>query len=83
MDIVRRGLDAEDNYNLLFIGPPASAKTLFLLGIYLMAATRNKQNSTLSSSSCSNRFTTIKNAKLLAVRDATLSKQEIFQLLWL
>ena len=32
-DIVRRVLDAEDNYNLLFIGPPASAKTLFLLGI--------------------------------------------------
>ena len=30
-DIVK--LDAEDNYNLLFIGPPASAKTLFLLGI--------------------------------------------------
>jgi hypothetical protein len=30
-DIVRRALDAEDNYNLLFIGPPASAKTLFLL----------------------------------------------------
>jgi hypothetical protein len=26
-------LDAEDNYNLLFIGPPANAKTLFLLGI--------------------------------------------------
>jgi hypothetical protein len=26
-DIVRRALDAEDNYNLLFIGPPASAKT--------------------------------------------------------
>jgi MoxR-like ATPase len=26
-------LDAEDNYNLLFVGPPASAKTLFLLGI--------------------------------------------------
>ena len=23
-DIVRRALDAEDNYNLLFIGPPAS-----------------------------------------------------------
>ncbi|MGA9154017.1 MAG: hypothetical protein WBZ36_25840, partial [Candidatus Nitrosopolaris sp.] len=23
---------AEDNYNLLFIGPPAGAKTLFLLG---------------------------------------------------
>jgi MoxR-like ATPase len=32
-DIVRRALDAEDKYNLLFIGPPASAKTLFLLGI--------------------------------------------------
>ncbi|MFZ0223746.1 MAG: ATP-binding protein [Candidatus Nitrosopolaris sp.] len=32
-DIVRRAVDAEDNYNLLFIGPPASAKTLFLLGI--------------------------------------------------
>jgi hypothetical protein len=31
-NIVRRALDAED-YNLLFIGPPASAKTLFLLGI--------------------------------------------------
>jgi MoxR-like ATPase len=32
-NIVRRALDTEDNYNLLFIGPPASAKTLFLLGI--------------------------------------------------
>ena len=32
-NIVRRALDAEDNYNLLFIGPPASAKTLFLLCI--------------------------------------------------
>jgi hypothetical protein len=32
-DIVKRALDAEDNYNLLSIGPPASAKTLFLLGI--------------------------------------------------
>jgi Holliday junction DNA helicase RuvB len=32
-DIVGRAIDAEDNYNLLFIGPPASAKTLFLLGI--------------------------------------------------
>jgi MoxR-like ATPase len=31
--IVRRALEAEDNYNLLFIGPPASTKTLFLLGI--------------------------------------------------
>jgi DNA polymerase III delta prime subunit len=32
-DIVKRALDAEDNYNLLFVGPPASSKTLFLLGI--------------------------------------------------
>jgi MoxR-like ATPase len=32
-DIIKRTLDAEDNYNLLFIGPPACAKTLFLLGI--------------------------------------------------
>jgi MoxR-like ATPase len=32
-DMVRRVLDAEDNYNLLFVGPPATAKTLFLLGI--------------------------------------------------
>jgi DNA polymerase III delta prime subunit len=32
-DIVKRALDTEDNYNLLFVGPPASAKTLFLLGI--------------------------------------------------
>src|SRR5262249_34227902 len=32
-DIVRLALDAEDNYNLLFVGPPASAKTLLLLGI--------------------------------------------------
>ena len=32
-DIVRRALDTEDNYDLLFVGPPASAKTLFLLGI--------------------------------------------------
>ena len=32
-DIVRRVLYAEDNYNLLFCGPPASAKTLFLQGI--------------------------------------------------
>ena len=32
-DIVRRALYVEDNYNVLFVGPPASAKTLFLLGI--------------------------------------------------
>src|SRR5215475_4977351 len=31
--IVSRALDAEDNYNLLFVGPPASSKTLFLQGI--------------------------------------------------
>jgi hypothetical protein len=44
-DLVRRALDAEDNYNLLFVGPPASAKTLSLLGILeskctLMVATQ-------------------------------------------
>ena len=32
-NIVNRVLDAEDNYNLLFIGAPASSKTLFLQGI--------------------------------------------------
>jgi DNA polymerase III delta prime subunit len=32
-DIVKRALDTEENYNLLFIGPPASSKTLFLLAI--------------------------------------------------
>lgn len=32
-EIVSRALDAENNYNLVFIGPPASSKTLFLLGI--------------------------------------------------
>ena len=32
-DVVRRALDSHENYNLLFCGPPASAKTLFLLGI--------------------------------------------------
>ena len=31
--LVRRVLDSDENYNLLFVGPPASAKTLFLLGI--------------------------------------------------
>jgi MoxR-like ATPase len=32
-DIVKRAIDAEENYNLLFVGPPACAKTLFLFGI--------------------------------------------------
>jgi hypothetical protein len=32
-DIVRRALDSDENYNLLFIGPPASSKTLFLQNI--------------------------------------------------
>ena len=30
-EIVRRALDSEDSYNLLFVGPTASAKTLFLM----------------------------------------------------
>jgi replication-associated recombination protein RarA len=32
-DLVRRVLRSDENYNLLFCGAPASAKTLFLLGI--------------------------------------------------
>lgn len=32
-DIIRRVLDSEENFNLLLIGEPSSAKTLFLLGI--------------------------------------------------
>ena len=28
--LIRRALDSDENYNLLFVGPPASAKTLFL-----------------------------------------------------
>jgi hypothetical protein len=32
-DLVIRALDSDENYNLLFVGPPASAKTLFLLEI--------------------------------------------------
>ena len=31
-DLVRRVLSSDENYNLLLCGPPASAKTLFLLG---------------------------------------------------
>jgi len=31
--IVRRVFSSDENYNLLLCGPPASAKTLFLLGI--------------------------------------------------
>src|SRR5215469_1672649 len=31
--LVRRALDSYENYNLLFVGPPASANALFLLGI--------------------------------------------------
>jgi hypothetical protein len=30
---VKRALDSQENYNLLFVGAPASAKTLFLQGI--------------------------------------------------
>ena len=32
-DIVRRVLESDENYNLLFVGIPASSKTLFLQGI--------------------------------------------------
>jgi hypothetical protein len=32
-DLVSRALSSDENYNLLLCGPPACAKTLFLLGI--------------------------------------------------
>ena len=32
-DIVRRALDSDEHYNLLFVGTHASSKTLFLQGI--------------------------------------------------
>jgi hypothetical protein len=32
-DIVLRVLESDENYNLLFVGAPASSKTLFLQGI--------------------------------------------------
>jgi hypothetical protein len=32
-DVVNRALVCEDSFNLLLCAPPASAKTLFLLGI--------------------------------------------------
>jgi len=35
-EIVRRALDSEDNYNMIFIGAPSSGKTLFLQGIMEM-----------------------------------------------
>jgi len=35
-DIVRRALELDENYNLLFVGPPSSSKTLFLQGILEM-----------------------------------------------
>ncbi|MGC2570569.1 MAG: hypothetical protein WA364_03585 [Candidatus Nitrosopolaris sp.] len=35
-DIARRTLESDENYNLLFIGAPASSKTLFLRGILEM-----------------------------------------------
>jgi hypothetical protein len=33
-DIILRALDCEDNINILLSGPPASSKTLFLMGHY-------------------------------------------------
>src|SRR5215467_6978567 len=35
-DIVVRALNSDENYNLLFVGPPTSSKTLFLQGILEM-----------------------------------------------
>ena len=31
-EIVNRALSSDENYNLLFVGPPSSSKTLFLQG---------------------------------------------------
>jgi hypothetical protein len=38
-DIVRRALESDENYNLLFVGTPASSKTLFqgILEIFIAA----------------------------------------------
>ena len=35
-DLVMRALDSDENYNILFVGTPASSKTLFLQGILEM-----------------------------------------------
>ena len=35
-EIVNRTLSSDENYNLLFVGPPASSFTLFLEGILLV-----------------------------------------------
>ena len=32
-DVLRRALDSDENYNLLFVGTHASSKTLFLQGM--------------------------------------------------
>jgi hypothetical protein len=32
-NVIVRAVDADENYNLLLCGPPASSKTLFLMGI--------------------------------------------------
>ena len=32
-DIIERVLNTDENYNLMLVGPPASSKTLFLMGI--------------------------------------------------
>jgi hypothetical protein len=32
-DVVGRASDADENYNLLFVGAPASSKTMFLMEI--------------------------------------------------
>jgi len=32
-NIIERALETDENYNLLLVGPPASSKTLFLMGI--------------------------------------------------
>jgi len=54
--IVRRALDAESNYCLLFIGPPASAKTLFLEGILDIAGKKKRDGVYFDGSNTTNRI---------------------------
>jgi hypothetical protein len=44
-DIVRRALESDENYNLLFVGTPASSKTLFLQGILELIAVPTERRS--------------------------------------
>ena len=73
-DMVRRALDAEDNYNLLFTGPPASAKTLFLLGVL-----EHKKGVYFDGSNTTNRILDVleeKRSKIICIDDRCPDIQE-------